>query len=138
MPFLLFLKSLDFRYWIIIALLVVIGGMGFTMKIQHMVNSSLKNDVTKKELVIEQYKNSLDGLKDQIAKQNQAIENLASQNKNFADTLAAANTTNARLNAQAAKMITMIKNTYVPPDCEGAFTYLNTFTSDFAKGWNSK
>lgn len=138
MPFLLFLKGLDFRWWIIIAMSVVMMGLFAGFKIQSIRVDSLKNDLAKKDIVIEQYKNNIATLSDSIKKQNDAIVAMADQNKEFASTLAAANDQNERMNVQAGKLISMIKTAYVPPDCKGATDHLDAFSKNFAKEWNSK
>jgi len=138
MPILLFLKSLDFRYWIIIALSVVILGLLATIKVQSIRVDSMKNEAAKQEIVIEQYKTNIVTLTDSVKKQNEAVEQLAVRNQEFESTLAAANDQNTKMNAQAGKLIAMIKSNYVPPDCKGATDHLDAFTKKFATEWNSK
>ena len=136
MPILLFLKALDFKSWIIIALSTIIIGLWVTLQFKSISIGSLTNKLNEKELVIQQYKTDVLNLTEAVKKQNEAVDELAKRNDEFKDTLDNAGEENARLTAQAEKMIAMIKKNHVPADCKGATDHLDSFTKDFAKDWN--
>jgi len=134
-PALAFFKALDVKSWIIVGLTVALIGMwGFSqyksIKIGH-----LENTISKKEVAIQQYKEDILGLTNAVKTQNAAVDALASKNKEFEATLDEAGAQNAKLSAQAERLISMVKKSHVPPDCKGATDHLNTFTKEFAKEW---
>jgi len=131
-----FLKALDFRSWIIIGLSVTVIGLWAGMSIKTVTVGKLKNEINEKELVIEKYKTDVLNLTEAVKRQNLAVEEMSKRNKDFEATLNEAGKQNAKLSASANKMIGMIKNSYVPPDCKGATDHLNTFTKEFGKEWN--
>ena len=135
---LLFLKSLDLKSWIIIALIAALVGMWTVVQFRNIKVSRLENSVKEKELVIVGYKQQVSTLSDAITKQNEAVEALAQRNSEFEASLNNTNVQNKKLTASAETLIKYIKGSFVPPDCSGAVTHLNEFTKEFAKDWNKK
>ena len=135
---LLFLKSLDLKSWIIIALIAALVGMWTVVQFRNIKVSRLENSVKEKELVIVGYKQQVSTLSDAITKQNEAVEALALRNSEFESYLNNANNQNKRVTAQADALIKYIKGSLVPTDCSGAVSHLNEFTKEFAKDWNKK
>lgn len=138
MPILLFLKSLDIKSWIIIALSTVILGLWTMNMFQKVQVGLLKNEVDKMEIVVQTYKNNVNILTDAVKEQNNAIATLADRNKEFAGVLEGATAQNQRVATEAEKLIAALKKSFVPKDCDGATKHLNEFTQDFGKTWNKK
>jgi hypothetical protein len=136
LPILAFAKALDIKSWIIIGLSVALIGLWVTFQFQSIKVSSLKNDVAKKEVVIEQYKNNIVTLTGAVEKQNKAIDSLMDRNTEFEGALEGSAKQNARVSAEAERLIALLRKTKVPTDCSGATAHLNEFTVDFAKEWN--
>jgi hypothetical protein len=135
-PTLAFLKGIDFKTWVIIGLTAGMIGLWVTMQFKTITIGTLKNQLNEKNLVIQKYETDILNLTDSVKRQNAAIEGLVARNQEFEDTLGLAGEQNARLSAQAERMISMIKKSHVPPDCKGATDHLNEFTKEFAKEWN--
>lgn len=138
MTFLLFLKALDVKTWIIIGMGALIVSMWIAMQFQGARVSTLKSKVAEKDIVIQQYKLDVTNLTDAIKKQNEAVDTLVKRNDEFELVLGATSEENARLSSQAERLIAMVRKNHVPPDCKGATDHLNSFTNDFGKEWNNK
>jgi len=136
LPILAFAKALDIKSWIIIGLSAALIGLWVTFQFQTIKVSSLKSDVAKKEVVIEQYKNNIVTLTGAVEKQNKAIDSLMDRNTEFEGALEGSAKQNARVSAEAERLIALLRKTKVPTDCSGATTHLNEFTTEFAKEWN--
>lgn len=129
-------KTLDFRWWIIIVLFAALAAMSTVSWLKSVRIDSLKNEIDKQEVEITIFKNSIEGLKLSINKQNQAIEALVKYTEDVEVTLAATTEQNRKLNLTAQQLIKHINTSYVPPDCAGSVDHLNKFANEFAQEWN--
>jgi len=129
MPFLLFLKGLDLKSWVIVALSVVISLMWVNIKAKNI-------QIREATVAAGEYKGTIQELTLAVKKQSDAVDELSKRNSEFADVLETAGEQNARMTEEANRMIAMLRKTKVPTDCKGAVDHLDAFTQTFVKEWN--
>lgn len=132
------LKSFDVKMWAIIGLSAAILGLSGTVTFKNYRISGLKNEVKAQELKAQEHKQIADSFRDSLAKQNLAIDDLASKNGVYKEMLEKAGIRNNQLAEQAKVIIRRIEQTPVPNTCVGAMKHLEGFTYDYAEEWNAK
>jgi hypothetical protein len=116
------LKAVDWRYWVILALVATIGLA--RLDIEHKNNQIESLNIS---LVKEQINNKA------LA---ESVKQLTVDSKTISDEMKKITTVNDDLSTKTDGILWNIKHKVIPNDCAGAMLELSSFTADFAKKWN--
>lgn len=118
-----FLKGVDWRYWVIIALAAFIVVLRADIAFKNHEIVSLNANLIKEEALNKALSDSLKELTISSDKLRQEMANVAKSN--------------SAIETKTNGILSKISEKKIPNDCPGAMSELQTFSNGFAKEWNS-
>lgn len=118
------------KQYIYAAIAIIIVSMGFAIYIQSNTIDILEEKIKVKELQVGNFVKT-------VAEQNAEIEKMKSAGTDMSNRLIEAETIVKAKEKETARLVTLIRNTPVPKDCEGALGHMTQYMKESAEKWNS-
>jgi signal transduction histidine kinase len=118
------------KQYVYAAIAIIIVSMGFAIYIQSNTINILDEKIKVKELQVSNFTKT-------IKDQNESIERMKTAGTELSNKLLEAETNVKAKEKETVRLVTLIRNTPVPKDCEGALGHMSQYMKESAEKWNS-